>query len=78
LINDELGIESESNQFGNYHITIYDVDGKNQFHCKWIQNMNELLSKEIVIDKSMFQQGVYLTFYQAPWDIQSEKLIIVR
>lgn len=73
---DKISVSINSEESGEFHLTLYNVTGSLIKSENW--KADEASSKLYDFDLSSFQSGVYFLVLKSPWNVISEKVLIVK
>jgi len=76
--NSETNIKIISQEEGTFDLQIFTSTGEIAYEEKWFNPRDNLFEKMQRIETSNLSTGVYFVLLKSPWNVLSDKLIIIK
>ncbi|MBE2188945.1 MAG: T9SS type A sorting domain-containing protein, partial [Candidatus Kapabacteria bacterium] len=73
-----INLQIGSSEEGEFGLEILDLVGISVYKHQWTKHNREHIETETMIDCSNLNQGLYIIKLKTPWNLITEKLIIVN
>ena len=73
---DELRVYVKSDEYGDFRLTIYDIQGREIKTYSWFSDSDDL--REFILNANNFPPGLYRAVLNTPWSSRSKSVIVTQ